>query len=106
MTITEFRQIFYLTDFNTTISKGDFELYFYRTKDTVDFTFDGWDGKSYNGESRRARVWMCNCESFKTGRFVKVGKGFHLLLDDELVEEKATGKKHQTTYWVFNVARA
>ena len=50
----ELRTHFFLEDYNTAITREDFETFFTRTKEKVIFTFNGWDGKSYDGESRRA----------------------------------------------------
>lgn len=32
---------------------------FVETKEKVTFTFGGWDGKSYNGETRTQNVFVC-----------------------------------------------
>ena len=50
------RNHFTLGNYNTTITRSEFEARFIKTKETVTFTFAGWDGKSYDGESRKARV--------------------------------------------------
>ena len=54
----ELRNRFFLEDYNTAISREDFEAFFTKTKEKVTFTFNGWDGKSYDGESRRASVYF------------------------------------------------
>ena len=106
MTIRELANSFNLTNGNTTISKADFEANFYRTANGIDFTFNGWDGKSYDGETRHARIWMCNVDGFMTSRFVKVGRAVHMVDEGSQVEELATGKKHHTVDWLVDVARA
>ena len=45
-----------LKEHNTAITKEAFETFFYKTTERITFTFNGWDGKSYDGESRKARV--------------------------------------------------
>ena len=50
------RNHFTLGNYNTTITRAEFEAHFTKTRETVTFTFGGWDGKSYDGESRRAKV--------------------------------------------------
>ena len=47
------RKHFTLGNYNTTITRSEFEARFTKTRETVTFTFGGWDGKSYDGESRR-----------------------------------------------------
>lgn len=46
----ELRNHFFLEDYNTAITREDFESFFTKTKEKVTFTFGGWDGKSYDGE--------------------------------------------------------
>ena len=53
----ELRKHFFLEDYNTAILREDFEAFFTKTKEKVTFTFGGWDGKSYDGESRTASVY-------------------------------------------------
>lgn len=76
----DLRKHFELGHYATTISRKTFEANFTKTKEKVVFTFNGWDGKSYNGESRRASVYRTNIEGFENIRFVKVGKGLHYML--------------------------
>lgn len=88
------------------ISRADFESHFTKTTDRIVFTFNGWDGKSYGGETRTAyilRLDLPGCEGMK---FVKVGKSVHLVFEDELRIEDATGISHPTVGWVIDVARA
>lgn len=106
MNAYELRSHFTLGDFNTSISREDFEAAFKKTKESVRFTFNGWDGKSYNGESRNARVIRCSIEGFENIRFVKVGKGIHFLEEDKLVTEKSTGEMYPEASWLIDVRRA
>jgi len=106
MTSSELRTHFTRMNNNTTISKKDFEHLFYRTNDSIDFTFNGWDGKSYGGESRHARIWQCSVFGFLTCQFVKVGKSIHMVDDNGWAVELATGKKHHTVSWLIDVDRA
>ena len=43
-----------LRNYNTTITRAEFEAHFTKTRESIRFTFNGWDGKSYDGESRNA----------------------------------------------------
>ena len=56
MNIYQMRNSFSLKEYNTAISRADFEAHFTKTRASVRFTFNGWDGKSYDGESRNAKV--------------------------------------------------
>lgn len=106
MNTTAFRNSFKLYDYGTAISREDFERHFTKTKDKVRFTFAGWDGKSYNGESRNATVYKTDLEGFEGFRFIKVGKGLHYIIEDSAVLEKATGEKHPEANWTVDVKRA
>ena len=50
--IYQMRETFELKEYNTAITRADFEAHFTKTTESVQFTFNGWDGKSYDGESR------------------------------------------------------
>ena len=91
---------------NTQISREDFERFFTRTKEKVTFTFNGWDGKSYDGESRRASVYRTTIKGFESVRLIKVGKGLHYIEEDTSILEKATGECHPEASWLVDVARA
>lgn len=104
--IYELRNHFTLGDYNTSISREDFETAFTKTKETIRFTFGGWDGKSYDGESRNAKVIRCNIPGYEDAIFVKVGKGLHYIENDRMVEEKATGEKHPRASWLVDIRRA
>ena len=43
------REGFCLREYNTAITRSDFEALFTKTKEQIRFTFNGWDGKSYDG---------------------------------------------------------
>lgn len=45
-------------DWNTSISRKEFEQLFHKTAEKVTFTFGGWDGKSYDGESHPSANWL------------------------------------------------
>lgn len=102
----ELRSHFTLGDYNTSISREDFERAFAKTKETVRFTFNGWDGKSYHGESKSARVLRCSIPGFEAIRFIKVGKGLHFIDEGSLITEQATGEKHPEANWLMDVRRA
>ena len=102
----ELRNHFFLEDYNTAIIREDFENFFKKTKEKVTFTFGGWDGKSYDGESRTATVYRTTIEGFEDVRFIKVGKGLHYIEEDTEVLEKATGEYHKRASWLVDVKRA
>ncbi len=102
----ELRNHFFLEDYNTAIVREDFEVFFTKTKEKVTFTFNGWDGKSYDGESRSAKVLRTNLPGNEEVRLVKVGKGLHYIEEDHLVVEKATGESHPEASWLVDVKRA
>jgi len=104
--IYELRNSFILGDYNTSISREDFERAFTRTKESITFTFNGWDGKSYHGESRKARVIRCSLPGYEDGIFVKVGKALHWIDTDSMVTEEATGEEHPEADWVIDIRRA
>ena len=69
----QIRENFELID-RIAISRRTFEEQFTRTKERIEFTFNGWDGKSYDGESRVARIYRSNLPGYEDCIFVKVGK--------------------------------
>ena len=102
----ELRNHFFLEDYNTAIIREDFETFFKKTKEKVTFTFGGWDGKSYDGESRTATVYRTNIKGYENVRLIKVGKGLHYIEEDRMVIEKATGESHPEASWLVDVKRA
>ena len=48
MNIYQMRNSFSLKEHNTAITREDFEGSFTKTRESVRFTFNGWDGKSYD----------------------------------------------------------
>ena len=101
----ELRNHFFLEDYNTAITREDFETFFTKTKEKVTFTFNGWDGKSYDGESRTATVYRTTIEGFEEVRLIKVGKGLHYIEEDTEVLEKATVEYHKRASWLVDVRR-
>ena len=95
-----------LRNYNTTITREAFETHFTKTRESVRFTFNGWDGKSYDGESRSARVYRTNLPGYEEVRLVKVGKGLHYIDEDSSILEKATGERHPEAEWLVDVERA
>jgi len=93
-------------DWDTSISREEFEELFTRTNEKVTFTFGGWDGKSYDGESRTARVYRTSYKGFEDIRFIKVGKHLHYIDEERTMIEKATGKAHPEASWLIDVRRA
>ena len=102
----ELRTHFFLEDYNTAILREDFERFFTKTKEKVTFTFNGWDGKSYDGESRTASVYRTSIPGFESVRLIKVGKGLHYIDEDRMVVEKATGESHPEASWLVDVKKA
>ena len=92
------RNHFFLEDYNTAITR--------ETKEKVTFTFNGWDGKSYDGESRVASVYRTDVKGYEDVRLVKVGKGLHYIEEDHEVLEKATGKYNKQASWLVDVRKA
>jgi len=105
MNTYKFRNRFQLQRYNTSITREAFESSFYRTPESVTFTFNGWDGKSYDGDARTARVWHTNLEGNEADEFVKVGKALFYIDRERQVREKSTGIKHPTAWWLMDVER-
>ena len=106
MNIYGLRNGFSLKVYNTAITREDFEAHFTKTKERIEFTFNGWDGKSYNGESRRACVYRTSIKGYEDMRFVKVGKSLHYIDEERSILEKATGEFHKEAGWLVDVLRA
>ena len=102
----ELRTHFFLEDYNTAILREDFERFFTKTKEKVTFTFNGGDGKSYDGESRTASVYRTSIPGFESVRLIKVGKGLHYIDEDRMVVEKDTGESHPEASWLVDVKKA
>lgn len=103
--IWSLREEFKLID-HIAISRETFERSFTKTKERITFTFNGWDGKSYDGESRNAYVYRTNVPGYEDARFVKVGKGLHYIEEDHEIVEKATGIAHKEASWLVDVLKA
>ena len=83
-----------------------------KTNEKVEVTFNGWDGKSYNGESRKMNVWICDKIPGKKFVYKRQG-GFEswqggtykadciFEITDEMVLNKKTGEHHPEAeyYW-------
>ena len=100
------RNEFSLKNYNTEITREDFAAHFTKTKEWIEFTFNGWDGKSYDGESRRAHVYRTDIPGYEDARFIKVGKGLHYIDEESGVLEKAIGAFHKEAEWLVDVGRA
>lgn len=103
--IYEIIENLHLKNYNTEITREEFEKVFYKTRESVRFSFNGWDGKSYDGESRNAKVIRTRMEGFEDMRFVKVGKNLFYLDEDRSILEKATGEYHVEAGWLIGVER-
>ena len=95
-----------LTDHSTAITHENFERLFCKTAESITFTFNGWDGKSYDGESRRGYVYHTVIEGYEDVRFIKVGNGLHYIDEDSSITEKTTGIAHKEAEWLVDVKRA
>lgn len=91
---------------NCYITKEEFETCFKKTSERVTFTFNGWDGKSYHGESRNAYVYRTNIEGYESVRFIKVGKALCYIDEESDVVEESTGIAHKEAEWLVDVKRA
>lgn len=78
---------------------------FIKTKEKVEVTFNGWDGKSYDGESRIMNVWVCPTHPGKKfvykrqGGFTSIQGGTYKIdaifeITDNMVVNKATDIAH------------
>ena len=105
MNIQAFRKLLPMQDWNTTFTREAFESSFHPTQERIAFTFNGWDGKSYDGEARTARVWHTTLAGYEDAEFVKVGKALHYIDRDLPVREKSTGIQHPTAWWVADIQR-
>ena len=106
MNIYQMRNAFDLKVYNTAITRADFEAHFTKTRESIRFTFNGWDGKSYDGESRSAKVIRTNLPGYEEVRLIKVGKHLCYIDEDSSILEKATGEKHPEAEWLVEVERA
>lgn len=103
MNIREKRNELNLIENGATISKADFQKLFTKTKETVTFTFNGWDGKSYDGETRNAKVLKANIEGLEDVTFIKVAKGIHYITE-RLVLDKTMGTLNPEAAWFIDVS--
>ncbi len=104
--IYQMRNAFDLKERNTAITRTEFEARFTKTSESIRFTFNGWDGQSYNGESRNAKVYRTDLEGYEEARFIKVGKHLCYIDEESSILEKATGERHPEAMWLVEVLRA
>lgn len=95
-----------LKHYDCEISRSEFEAHFTKTREKVRFTFNGWDGKSYDGESRNAGVYRTDFAGYEAVRFIKVGKHLCYIDEERSILEKATGEFHPEAEWLVDVERA
>lgn len=100
----QIRENFELID-RIAISRRTFEELFTHTKERIEFTFNGWDGKSYDGESRVAHIYRSNLPGYEDCIFVKVGKALHYIDTEDQVVNKLTGEAHPTAGWLVDVLK-
>ena len=78
---------------------------FVKTSKRVEVTFNGWDGRSYDGETRKMNVWVSDKHPGKQfvylrkGGFERWQNGTYKIdavfeVTDNMVVEKATGIAH------------
>lgn len=104
--IYQLRNEFELKEHNTAITRADFEARFKKTRESICFTFNGWDGKSYDGESRNANVYRTDIPGYEEVRFIKVGKHLCYIDEERNILEKATGEYHKEAQWLVEVLKA
>lgn len=89
---------------------------FVKTSEKVEVTFNGWDGKSYNGESRKMNVWVSETHPgmkfvyMRKGGFENIRIGKYKIdavfeITDKMVLNKLTGESHPEAsyYWSVEV---
>lgn len=103
--VYELRNEFELKEWRTAITREDFEAAFYKTKEKITFTLNGWDGKSYDGESRSGCIYRTNIKGFEDEAFVKVGKHLFYIVEKSNVLELATGEYHKEADWFLDVLK-
>ena len=103
MNINEKRNGLNLIENGYTISKIDFKKLFIKTNENIKFTFNGWDGKSYDGETRNAKVLKTNIKGLENLKFIKVGKGIHFI-EDTMILDKTTGTMNPQASWFIDVS--
>ena len=106
MNAYEIRNHLELKNYHTEITRKAFEQLFTKTKESIRFTFNGWDGKSYFGQSRTAKVIRCNIPGFEEIRLIKVGKHLCYIDEQSLIMEADTGVSHPEAEWLVDVERA
>lgn len=78
---------------------------FTKTNEKVEVTFNGWDGKSYDGETRKMNVWVSESHPGKKfvykrqGGFYNIQEGTYKIdaifeITNNMIVEKATGIAH------------
>lgn len=70
---------------------------FVKTNEKIEITYNGWDGKSYNGEIKRTNVWVCSTHPDK--KFVYCRKSFHGIDGNYKADcfHVVTDEMHETT---------
>lgn len=82
------------------------------TNEKIEVTFNGWDGRSYDGESRKMNVWVSAAHPGKKfvykrqGGFQSWQNGTYKIdaifeITDNMILNKATGEYHPEVeyYW-------
>lgn len=106
MNAYEMRNLLDLKNYNTAITREDFEAHFTKTRESIRFTFNGWDGKSYNGEARNAKVYRTDLPGYENVKLIKVEDHLCYIDEESLVTEQATGEKHPEAEWLVDIERA
>ena len=87
---------------------------FVKTNEKIEVTFNGWDGKSYDGESRKMNVWICDKHPEKKFVYLRKG-GFENIqigkykidavfeITNKMIMNKLTGEEHPEVEYFWSV---
>ena len=87
-----------------TMSKDDFLKHFIKTNKKVRYTFGGWDGHSYNGESRNGTIYKTDIKGFENEDFIVFRNSVHYVMYNDMIEDKVNGGEHPTVSWFVDVS--
>ena len=90
-----------------------------KTSEKIEVTFNGWDGKSYDGESRKMNIWVSDRHPGKKfvckrqGGFEGIQNGKYKIdaifeVTENMILNKRTGEYHPEAeyYWSVEVPYA
>ena len=95
------RNLMELGNYNTSITREAFEAHFTKTKESIRFTFNGWD-------SEELKAWYAEDAAAKFPFESGVSKAYRAwdIEEDRMITEKATGEQHPEASWLVEVERA